>query len=112
MNITDGNDDQLDLSLSDAEGDIGDDVIDPDQVIPDSIIVNINDWNLCKGERFAGEVPNIAGSDFEVYQCNAQIRKPLEMVKEGGQDFLQLVKYCPVNQLTSCSQNTRTVFIW
>ena len=67
MNITDGNDDQLDLSLSDAEGDIGDDVLDPDQVIHDSIIVNINDWNLYKGERFAGEVPNIAGSDFEVY---------------------------------------------
>ena len=54
--------------LSDAEGDIGDDVLDPDKVIHDYISVNINDRVLvsCEDERFPGEVTNITGSDFEV----------------------------------------------
>ena len=44
------------------------DVLDPDQVIPCNIIININDWVLVlsQGERFCGEVTNITGSDFEV----------------------------------------------
>ena len=68
MNVTDGNDAEPDLNLSDAEGNIDDDVLDPDQVIPDKIIININDWVLFsyKDERFPGEVTNITGSDFEV----------------------------------------------
>ena len=45
VNVTDGNNAESVLSLSDAEGDIGDDVLDPDQVILDNII-NINDWVL------------------------------------------------------------------
>ena len=45
VNVTDGNDAESVLSLSGAEGDIGDDVLDPDQVILDNII-NINDWVL------------------------------------------------------------------
>ena len=54
--------------MSDAEGNIGDDVLDPNQVIPDNIIININDWVLVlyEGERFPGEVTNITGSDFKV----------------------------------------------
>ena len=67
-NVTDGNDAEPDLSLSDAEGDIGDDVLDPDQVIHDNIIININDRVLVsyKDKRFPGEVTNITGSEFEV----------------------------------------------
>ena len=67
-NITGGNDAEPDLSLSDAEGDIGDDVLDPDQVIHDNIIININDRVLVsyKDKRFPGEVTNITGSEFEV----------------------------------------------
>ena len=67
-NVTDGNDAEPDLSLSDAEGDIGDDVLDPYQVIHDNIIININDRVLVsyKDKRFPGEVTNITGSEFEV----------------------------------------------
>ena len=36
--VTDGNDAESDLSLSVAEGNIGADVLDPDQVIPGNII--------------------------------------------------------------------------
>ena len=56
------------LSLSDVEGNIGDDVLDPNQVIPDNIITNIDDWVLVlyEGERFPDEVTNITGSDFKV----------------------------------------------
>ena len=43
---TDGNDAEPDLSLYDAEGHIGNDLQGPDQVIPDNIIKNINDWLL------------------------------------------------------------------
>ena len=54
--------------MSDAEGDIGDDVLDPYQVIHDNIIININDRVLVsyKDKRFPGEVTNITGSEFEV----------------------------------------------
>ena len=67
-NVTDSNDAESDLRLSDAEGDTGNDVLDSDQVICDNIIININDWVLVsyEGERFPGEVTNITGSDFEV----------------------------------------------
>ena len=44
VNVTDANDTELDLSLSDAEGNIGNDVLDPDQVIPANIIINITHW--------------------------------------------------------------------
>ena len=50
--VTDGNDTESDLSLSGAEGNIGDDVLDPDQAIPDNIIININDWVLNSYEGF------------------------------------------------------------
>ena len=50
--VTDGNDTESDLGLNGAEGNIGDDVLDPDQVIPDNIIINISDWVLNSYESF------------------------------------------------------------
>ena len=50
--VTDGNDTESDLGLNGAEGNIGDDVLDPDQVIPDNIIINIKDWVLNSYEGF------------------------------------------------------------
>ena len=50
--VTDGNDTESDLGLNGAEGNIGDDVLDPDQVIPDNIIINISDWVLNSYEGF------------------------------------------------------------
>ena len=47
---------------------IGNDVLDFDQVIPDNIIVNIKDWVLVsyKADRLLCEVTSITDSDFEV----------------------------------------------
>ena len=50
--VTDGNDTESDLGLNGAEGNIGDDVLDPDQVIPENIIINISDWVLNSYEGF------------------------------------------------------------
>ena len=43
VNVTDANDTESHLSLSEAEGNIGNDVLDPDQAIPTNIIINITD---------------------------------------------------------------------
>ena len=55
--VTDGNDAESDLSLSVAEGNIGTDVLDPDQVIPGDIIININDQVLVSNESFQVQLP-------------------------------------------------------
>ena len=55
--VTDGNDAESDLSLSVAEGNIGADVLDPDQVIPGNIIININDQVLVSYESFQVQLP-------------------------------------------------------
>ena len=55
--VTDGNDVESDLSLSVAEGNIGADVLDPDQVIPGDIIININDQVLVSNESFQVQLP-------------------------------------------------------
>ena len=55
--LTDGNDAESDLSLSVAEGNIGADVLDPDQVIPGDIIININDQVLVSNESFQVQLP-------------------------------------------------------
>ena len=55
--LTDGNDAESDLSLSVAEGNIGADVLDPDQVIPGNIIININDQVLVSYESFQVQLP-------------------------------------------------------
>ena len=65
MNVTD--DAEPNLSLSDTVSEIRNDVLDPGQVIPENIIINISDWVLhfYKDERFPGEVTTITSSDFE-----------------------------------------------
>ena len=55
--VTDGNDAESDLSLSVAEGNIGADVLDPDQVIPGDIIININDQVSVSNESFQVQLP-------------------------------------------------------
>ena len=55
--VTDGNDAESDLSLSVAEGNIGADVLHPDQVIPGDIIININDQVLVSNESFQVQLP-------------------------------------------------------
>ena len=54
--VTDGNDAESDLSLSGAEGNIGD-VLDPDQVITGNIIINIIDRVLVFDEGFQVKLP-------------------------------------------------------